>query len=411
MSNAVKKKIYLDYQATTPCDERVVAAMMPYFSEKFGNPHSNTHSFGWEADEGIQKARMQVANLIGAEMEDIIFTSGATESNNLAIKGWCHMMKKKGKAHIITSSIEHKCIIETCRYLKMDYGFEVTYLHVNKYGFVNPEDVKNAISDKTAIVSIITASNEVGVIQRISEIGAICRERGVVFHTDAAQALGNIDIDVDKMNIDMLSISGHKIYGPKGIGALYVRRNNSTRIRLRALINGGGQERGMRSGTLPTPLCVGLGAACEIARNEGKMHAERILSLRNRLMNHITNALEEIYINGDLESRLPGNLNISFACVEGEGLMMGLKDFAISSGSACTSATLEPSYVLKAIGVPEELSHTSLRISIGRNTTQEEIDFFAEKLINAVNKLRNMSPLWEMQKEGIDISAIEWVGH
>lgn len=411
MNKEMRERIYLDYQSTTPCDKRVMEAMIPYFCEKFGNPHSNTHAFGWEADEAVQKARLSIANLIGAEMMDVIFTSGATESNNLAIKGVCHILKKQGKNHIITSTIEHKCIIETCRYLQMEHGFEVTYLHVDKYGFINPEDVRNAIKDNTAMVSIIAASNEVGVIQKVSEIGKICKEKGVIFHTDAAQAIGNTDVNVDDMNVDMMSISGHKIYGPKGIGALYVRRNGPSRIRLRPIINGGGQERGMRSGTLPTALCVGLGLACDIAKNEWKDHAERILKLRNGLLKKITDNLEEIYVNGDLESRLPGNLNVSFACVEGEGLMMGLSEFAVSSGSACTSATLEPSYVLKAIGVPEELSHTSLRISIGRETSEEEVNYFGDRLIAEVNRLRNMSPLWEMLKEGIDISAIKWVGH
>ncbi|UFX98520.1 IscS subfamily cysteine desulfurase [Candidatus Gromoviella agglomerans] len=403
-------RIYLDYQSTTPCDKRVVEKMIPYFYEKFGNPHSNTHSFGWEASEAVENARQQVANIIKANPKDIIFTSGATESNNLAIKGLCNILAKSGKKHIITSTIDHKCVIETCRYMQLDHGFEITYLHVDKNGFIDPVDIKNAIKSTTAMVSIIAANNEVGVIQKIREIGAICRENEVIFHTDAAQAIGNIEIDVNEMNIDMMSISSHKIYGPKGIGALYVNRGNSS-IRLRPIINGGGQEYGIRSGTLSTPLCVGFGEACSLAKAEMKENVERILKLRNILLDKITSSLEEVYVNGDLIERLPGNLNVSFACVEGEALMMGLKEFAISSGSACTSASLEPSYVLKAIGVAEELSHTSLRISIGRYTTIDEINVFAERLIYEVNRLRNMSPLWEMIKEGVDIKSIKWGSH
>lgn len=408
--NLIKNRIYLDYQATTPCDPRVVEEMIPYFYEKFGNPHSNTHSYGWEAADAVEIARKQIADLICAHPKDIIFTSGATESNNLAIKGLCMLLMKQNKKHIITSTIEHKCILETCRYMALDYGFEITYLEVDKNGFIDPSALEKSIREDTAVVSIISASNEVGVIQQISEIGTICRAKKVFFHTDGAQALGNIKINVDEMMIDMMSLSAHKIYGPKGVGALYVRRGEP-RIRLRSLISGGGQERGMRSGTLPTPLCVGFGKACSIISESMDDHIAHISKIRDHLLSKIKSELSEIYINGDVEKRLPGNINISFSCVEGEGLMMGLKEFALSSGSACTSASLEPSYVLKAIGVPEELSHTSLRISIGRFTTIEEVDLFADRLIEQVNRLREMSPLWEMLKEGVDVSKIQWISH
>lgn len=401
------KQIYLDYQATTPCDERVIAKMLPYFTHNFGNPHSRNHSFGWEAETAVEHAREQIADLINADSREIIFTSGATESNNLAIKGVADFHKSK-KNHIITCVTEHKCVLDSCRHLE-EKGFKVTYLPVQQNGLLDLNLLKNVITDQTILVSVMMVNNEIGVIQPIAEIGKICRDKGVYFHTDAAQATGKIPIDVEAMNIDLLSISGHKIYGPKGIGALFVRRK--PRIRLNAIITGGGQERGMRSGTLPTPLCVGLGEACAIAKNEMATENERIQSLFDRLYKGLENNLDEIYINGDITQRIPGNINISFAYVEGEGLMMGIKDLAVSSGSACTSASLEPSYVLRALGVEEELAHTSLRIGIGRFTTEAEIDQAIVSISTAVNKLRAMSPLWDMAQEGIDIKSIQWAAH
>ncbi|MHA1597407.1 MAG: IscS subfamily cysteine desulfurase [Alphaproteobacteria bacterium] len=399
--------LYLDYQSTTPTDPRVVEKMLPYFTEKFGNPHSRTHHFGWEAEAAVEEARAQIASLIGASPKEIIFTSGATESNNLALKGVARFYKDK-KNHIITCVTEHKCVLDSCRHLEQE-GFEVTYLPVQKNGLIDLDRLKNAITEKTAIVSIMSVNNEIGVIQPIKEIGALCRANKVFFHTDAAQAVGKIPLDVDDMNIDLMSISGHKIYGPMGIGALYVRRR--PRVRLVALITGGGQERGMRSGTLPTPLCVGLGEACAIAEKEMGAETERLKMLRDRFYDGINGRLSEVYLNGDLEHRIPGNLNLSFAYVEGEGLMMGVNDLAVSSGSACTSASLEPSYVLRALGVEEELAHTSLRIGLGRFTTEEEVDYAVDKIATEVERLRVMSPLWEMAQEGIDIKSIEWAEH
>jgi cysteine desulfurase len=399
--------VYLDYQSTTPCDQRVVEAIIPYFSEKFGNPHSRNHVYGWNAEEAVERARASIAHIIGANTKEIIFTSGATESNNLAIKGLAQFMKGR-KDHIVTCVTEHKCVLDSCRILAQE-GFNVTYLPVQSNGLVELEEVKKAITDKTLLVSIMMVNNEIGVIQPIKEIGQICRDKGVHFHTDAAQAVGKIPINVEEMNIDLLSISGHKLYGPKGVGALYVRRR--PRVRLKGIISGGGQERGMRSGTLPTPLCVGLGIACEIAEKEMLEENERIRQLSDRLYNKFTSELEAIYLNGDAKKRVPGNLNISFAYVEGEGLMMGIKELAVSSGSACTSDSLEPSYVLRALGVEEELAHTSLRIGIGRFTTEKEIDIAAEVIIKSVKRLREMSPLWEMAQQGIDIKSINWTGH
>jgi cysteine desulfurase len=399
--------VYLDYQATTPTDPRVVDAMLPYFTAVFGNPHSRNHRYGWEAEEAVEKARAQVAHIIGANEKEIVFTSGATESNNLALKGVARFYKEK-KRHIITSVTEHKCVLDSCRHLELD-GFEVTYMPVRKNGLIDLDQLREAITGDTVMVSVMAVNNEIGVIQPLAEIGRICREKKVFFHTDAAQAVGKIPLDVEAMQIDLMSISGHKIYGPKGIGALYVRRR--PRVRLEALISGGGQERGMRSGTLPTPLCVGLGEACRIAEAEMEAEAARLHALRDRFLNKITEQLPEVYLNGDLEHRIPGNLNISFAYVEGEGLMMGIKDLAVSSGSACTSASLEPSYVLRAIGVGEELAHTSLRIGLGRFTTEAEVDYAAERIIGEVRRLRNMSPLWEMAQEGIDIKSIRWAEH
>lgn len=399
--------IYLDYQATTPLDPRVLDAMMPYFTHQFGNAHSRSHSYGWEAEEGVEKARAQVAKMIGADEKEVIFTSGATESNNLAIRGVAEFYKDR-KNHIVTTVTEHKCVLDTCRHLEQQ-GFEVTYLPVQKNGLVDLEALRAAVTDKTVVVSVMAVNNEIGVIQPLAEIGKICREKKVFFHTDAAQAAGKIPLDVEAMNIDLMSISGHKIYGPKGIGALYVRRK--PRVRLVPLIYGGGQERGFRSGTLPTPLCVGLGEAAEIAMKEMDSEAERLTRLQQRMLKGLQDRLSEIYVNGDLDHRIPGNLNISFAYVEGESLMMGIKNLAVSSGSACTSASLEPSYVLRALGVDEELAHTSLRIGLGRFTTEHEVDTAVEELVRHVNKLRAMSPLWEMAQEGIDLKSIEWAAH
>lgn len=400
--------IYLDYQATTPCDPRVVDAAVSYLTEHFGNPHSRNHIYGWEAEMAVESARAKVAAIIKANPSEIIFTSGATESNNLAIKGAANFYKSKGKNYIITCVTEHKCVLDACRYLEKD-GFEVTYLGVQKDGLINLDELKAAIKENTVLVSIMAVNNEIGVIQPLAEIGAICRERGVFFHTDAAQAVGKIPLDVEAMNIDMLSISGHKIYAPKGVGALYVRKR--PRVRLMAQINGGGQERGMRSGTLSPFLCVALGKACEISMQEMEFENARITKLRDYFWNKLKDALPEIYINGHETKRIPGNLNISFAYVEGEGLMMGIKNLCLSSGSACTSASLEPSYVLYALGVEEEMAHTSLRIGIGRFTTEEELDVAANSIISSVNRLREMSPLYEMVRSGIDLKTIKWTEH
>jgi cysteine desulfurase len=399
--------IYLDYQATTPMDPRVLEAMMPYFTYKFGNPHSRSHSYGWEAEEGVEKARGQVAKLIGADEKEVIFTSGATESNNLAIRGIAEFYKDR-KNHIVTTVTEHKCVLDTCRHLEQQ-GFEVTYLPVQKNGLIDLDALRAAVTDKTVVVSIMAVNNEIGVIQPLAEIGKICREKKAFFHTDAAQAAGKIPLDVEAMNIDLMSISGHKIYGPKGIGALYVRRK--PRVRLVPLIVGGGQERGFRSGTLPTPLCVGLGEAAEIAMKEMDAESKRLAKLQARMLKGLNDKLTDIHVNGDLDHRIPGNLNIGFAYVEGESLMMGIKGLSVSSGSACTSASLEPSYVLRALGVEEDMAHTSLRIGLGRFTTEQEVDTAVDELVRHVNKLRAMSPLWEMAQEGVDIKSIEWAAH
>lgn len=403
----VTRPIYLDYQSTTPCDPRVLEMMLPYFTEEFGNPHSRSHAYGWRAEEAVETARAHVAKIINADPREVIFTSGATESNNLALKGVAHFYKAQ-KDHIVTCATEHKCVLDSCRHLEQE-GFKITYLPVQSNGIIDLNRLKDALTDRTALVSIMAVNNEIGVIQPLAEIGKICRERGVFFHTDAAQAVGKIPMDVEAMNIDLLSISAHKLYGPKGVGALYVRRK--PRVRLMALITGGGQERGMRSGTLSTPLCVGMGAACAIAQAEmGEEHV-RLCDLRDRFYNTINAELEEVFLNGDFEQRIPGNLNISFAHVEGEGLMMGVKDLAVSSGSACTSASLEPSYVLRALGVEVEMAHTSLRIGFGRFTTAAEVDAAAQKIIKEVNRLREMSPLWEMSREGINLKSIQWAAH
>jgi len=385
----------------------VLEAMMPYFTYKFGNPHSRSHSYGWEAEEGVEKARGQVAKLIGADEKEVIFTSGATESNNLAIRGIAEFYKDR-KNHIVTTVTEHKCVLDTCRHLEQQ-GFEVTYLPVQKNGLIDLDALRAAVTDKTVVVSIMAVNNEIGVIQPLAEIGKICREKKAFFHTDAAQAAGKIPLDVEAMNIDLMSISGHKIYGPKGIGALYVRRK--PRVRLVPLIVGGGQERGFRSGTLPTPLCVGLGEAAEIAMKEMDAESKRLAKLQARMLKGLNDKLTDIHVNGDLDHRIPGNLNIGFAYVEGESLMMGIKGLSVSSGSACTSASLEPSYVLRALGVEEDMAHTSLRIGLGRFTTEQEVDTAVDELVRHVNKLRAMSPLWEMAQEGVDIKSIEWAAH
>lgn len=400
--------VYLDYQATTPCDPRVVEAALPYLTEHFGNPHSRNHIYGWEAEAAVETAREHIAALIHANPSEIIFTSGATESNNLAIKGAAQFYKSKGKNHIITCVTEHKCVLDACRHLEQD-GFEVTYLPVQNDGLIDLNALKAAIKTNTVLVSIMAVNNEIGVIQPLADIGKLCREHGVFFHTDAAQAVGKIPLDVEAMNIDMLSISGHKLYAPKGIGALFVRKR--PRVRLTAQINGGGQERGMRSGTLSPFLCVGLGAACEIARNEMEFENARITDLNNFFWKKLSDALPEIYLNGHAKHRIPGNLNISFAYVEGEGLMMGIKNLCLSSGSACTSASLEPSYVLYALGVEDEMAHTSLRIGIGRFTTEDELEIAANSIISSVNRLRDMSPLYEMVGNGIDLKSIQWTEH
>ncbi len=407
MNELKAKPIYLDYQATTPTDPRVVETMLPYFTEKFGNPHSRNHSFGWEAEDAVEVARGQVAKIINASAKEIIFTSGATESNNLALKGVMKFYGKK-KPHLITVVTEHKCVLDSARHLEQE-GYKVTYLGVKENGLIDLDELKAAITDETALVSVMGVNNEIGVIQPLKEIGAICRERKVFFHTDCAQAVGKIDLDVEDMNIDLMSISGHKIYGPKGIGALFVRRR--PRVRVIAQITGGGQERGMRSGTLPTPLIVGLGKACDILSNEMAEENARLAELRDYTLARFRDRLEDIYLNGDEEARVCGNLNVSFAYVEGESLLMDIKNIAVSSGSACTSASLEPSYVLRALGVDEELAHTSLRIGIGRYTTKEELDEAVDAICTAVERLREMSPLWEMAQEGIDIKSIEWAEH
>jgi len=403
----MKKPVYLDYQATTPMDPRVLEKMLPYFTEKFGNPHSRSHAYGWETEAAVDVAREQVAALIGATEKEIVFTSGATESNNIAIKGVAHFYKDK-KNHIITPVTEHKCVLDSARHLEQE-GFEVTYLPVQANGLIDLDALRAAIKDNTLMVSVMAVNNEIGVIQPLAEIGKICREKGVFFHTDAAQAFGKIPLDVDAMNIDLMSISGHKIYGPKGIGALYVRRR--PRIRLEALFSGGGQERGFRSGTLPTPLVVGLGEAANIAKAEMGKDAEHARKLYNKFLTELLDGIKDVYLNGDRDQRWPGNVNLSFAYVEGESMIMAIKDLAVSSGSACTSASLEPSYVLRSLGVSEDMAHTSIRFGFGRFTTVEEVDFAINLIKNSIDKLRQMSPLWEMVQEGVDISKIEWAGH
>jgi cysteine desulfurase len=406
---AIKLPIFMDNHSTTPVDPRVLEEMIPYFTTKFGNAASRSHHFGWEAEEAVDYARERVAKLIGAkDSKEIVLTSGATESDNLAIKGVAEFYKDKGN-HIITTVIEHKAVLDACKRLEKE-GYEVTYLGVGKDGLVDPDDVKRAITDKTILVSIMLANNEIGTVQPLDAIGAITRERGVIFHSDAVQGVGKVDFDVQKANVDLASISAHKMYGPKGVGALYVRRSKP-RVRLVAQMDGGGHERGMRSGTLAVPIVVGMGKAAEIMTKEGKTEGAKMLLLRERLRSRIMGRLDETYVNGSLEHRLPGNLNISFNFVEGEGLMMAIKDVAVSSGSACTSASLEPSYVLRALGVGDELAHSSIRFGLGRFNTEEEVDFVADLVVGKVKGLRELSPLWEMHKEGIDIKSIQWAAH
>lgn len=401
------RPLYLDAQATTPLDPRVLDAMMPYMTNYYGNPHSRTHAYGWESEAAMEHARQQVANLIGAESKEIIFTSGATESNNIAVKGVARFYASK-KKHIITTQTEHKCVLDSCRALEAE-GFKVTYLPVGSTGLISLEDVEKSMQDDTALVSIMTVNNEIGVHQPIAEIGALCKSKKVFFHTDAAQAVGKIPLDVSSMNIDLMSISGHKIYGPKGVGALYVRRR--PRVRVEPIQSGGGQERGIRSGTVPTPLVVGLGAAAEISKKEMEYDHSWMKFLSKRLIDRITSRLPCVIRNGDPVACYPGCVNLSFAYVEGESLLMAMKDVALSSGSACTSASLEPSYVLRAIGADEDLAHSSIRFGLGRFTTVEEVDYTADKCIGHVERLREMSPLWEMYQEGIDLKSIKWTQH
>ena len=398
--------IYMDYGATTPCDPRVVDAMIPWLREHFGNPASRTHAYGWEAEEAVEKARVQVAELIGADPREIVWTSGATESNNLAIKGAAQFYKTRGK-HIITVKTEHKAVLDTVRELERQ-GFEATYLDVKDDGLLDLDVLKAAIRPDTILISIMLVNNEIGVIQDIPTIGALCREKGIIFHVDAAQATGKVDIDLSTLPVDLMSLASHKTYGPKGIGALYVRRK--PRIRIEAQMHGGGHERGMRSGTLPTHQIVGMGEAFRIAKEEMASENARVKALRDRLYAGLQ-GIEQIFVNGDLERRIPHNLNISFNYVEGESLIMGIKGIAVSSGSACTSASLEPSYVLRALGRSDELAHSSLRMTIGRFTTEEEVDYVIATLKERVAKLRELSPLWDMYKDGIDISTIQWAAH
>jgi cysteine desulfurase len=413
------KGIYMDNHATTPVDPRVLEAMLPFFGDVYGNAASRSHPFGWEAEKAVDTAREEIARLINAKSKEIIFTSGATESDNLAVKGVVEFYRDKGN-HVVTATTEHKAVLDTCKALERKKLAQVTYLPVDQYGMVDPETVRRAITDKTVLVSIMFANNEIGTISPIGEIGKVCRERGVLFHTDATQGVGKLPVDVDAMSIDLLSMTAHKIYGPKGVGALYVRSKNP-RVRLAPIIDGGGHERGFRSGTLNVPGIVGFGKACELCRTGMADESQRILGLRERLREGLFAQLDDIYLNGHPVHRLPGNLNVSFAYVEGESLLMGLNGstspivvgqsvapIAVSSGSACTSATLEPSYVLKALGVGDELAHTSIRFGLGRFNTEEEVDYVTERVVHEVKRLRDLSPLYEMAKEGIDLKSVEW---
>lgn len=404
----MKLPIYMDNNSTTRTDPRVVDAMLPFFTEHYGNAASRSHPFGWAAEAAVDDARDQIAAVIGATGKEVIFTSGATESTNLAIKGVAAMYKRKGN-HVVTQVTEHKATLDTCKRLERD-GCQVTYLPVDQFGRVSAEQVREAITDKTVLVSIMFANNEIGTVQPIADVGKVCKEKGVLFHTDAVQAVGKVPVDVQAMGIDLLSLSGHKVYGPKGVGALYVRKKDP-RVRLEPMIDGGGHERGMRSGTIAVPLVVGLGAACDLARKEMPAESRKTFELRERLRTRIMDHLPESYLNGHPTERLPGNANISFAYVEGEGLMMGIKDVAVSSGSACTSASLEPSYVLRALGVGDELAHSSIRFGLGRFNTVEEVDFVSDLVVREVTRLREMSPLFEMAQQGIDLSKIAWAAH
>jgi cysteine desulfurase len=402
----VKLPIYMDNHATTPVDPRVLEAMMPYFTEKFGNAASRNHSFGWEAEEAVDRARGQIASLVNGKAKEIIFTSGATESDNLAIKGVVEFYKEKG-SHVITCVTEHKAVLDSCRTLERQGRATVTCLPVDKYGMVDPEDVRKAITDKTVLITIMYANNEIGTIHPVREIARIAKEKGVIFHCDAVQAVGKIPVDVERDGIDLMSVSAHKIYGPKGVGALWVRSKNP-RVRLTPIIDGGGHERGMRSGTLNVPGIVGFGMACELAQDEMAVEAKQLSDLRDRLHAGISERLDEVYLNGHPTERLPGNLNVSFAYVEGESLLMGINDVAVSSGSACTSATLEPSYVIRALGTNEELAHSSIRFGLGRFNTAEEVDYVSERVVKEVKRLREMSPLYEMAREGINLKSVQW---
>ena len=402
----MKLPIYMDYSATTPVDPRVAEKMIPYLTEKFGNPASRSHAFGWEADEAVELAREQVAELVNCDPKEIIWTSGATESDNLAIKGVAHFYQGKGK-HIVTMSIEHKAVLDAVRELERE-GYSATYLDPEPSGLLDMGKFKAALRPDTVLVSIMLVNNEIGVIQDIAAIGEICRDKGIIFHVDAAQATGKVAIDLQQLKVDLMSFSAHKTYGPKGIGALYVRRK--PRVRLEAQMHGGGHERGMRSGTLATHQIVGMGEAFRIAKEEMAQENERMRMLRDRLLKGLM-AMEEVHVNGDMEHRVPHNLNLSFSFVEGESLMMAVKDVAVSSGSACTSASLEPSYVLRALGRSDELAHSSIRFSIGRFTTVEEVDYVIELLKNRIGKLRELSPLWEMYQDGVDLDSVQWAAH
>jgi cysteine desulfurase len=404
----MKLPIYMDNHATTPVDPRVLNAMMPYFTNVFGNAASRNHEFGWQAEAAVDKARKQIADLIGATEKEVVFTSGATESNNLAIKGVAEMYAEKGN-HIITAATEHKAVLDTCKRLEKE-GIRVTYLPVQTNGLVDLNQLEAAITDKTILISVMYANNEIGVLQPIAEIGKLAKSKGVLLHTDATQAVGKVPVNVIKDNIDLASLSGHKMYGPKGVGALYVRRKGP-RVQVTAQMDGGGHERGMRSGTLNVPGIVGLGEACALCRAEMTEESKRLAFLRDKLRGLLEKELDEVYINGTMEHRLPNNLNISFAYVEGESLLMGINDIAVSSGSACTSATLEPSYVLKALGAGDDLAHSSIRFGLGRFNTEEEVDYVAAKVIDVVKKLRDLSPLYEMAKEGIDLTKVQWAAH
>jgi cysteine desulfurase len=402
----LKKPVYMDNHATTRVDSRVLDAMLPYFTEKFGNAASRNHSFGWEAEEAVVRAREQIAALIGAKSKEIIFTSGATESDNLAIKGVLEFYKEKGN-HIITCVTEHKAVLDSCRALERAGKATVTYLPVDKFGMVDPDAVRNAITDKTVLITIMWANNEIGTIHPIAEIGKIAKEKGIIFHSDAVQAIGKVPVDFEKAGVDLGSITAHKLYGPKGIGAIYVR-SKGPRVRISPMMDGGGHERGMRSGTLNVPGIVGLGAACELAGKEMPEESQRLIQLRSQLQAGLFERLDEIYVNGHPTERLPGNLNVSFAYVEGESLLMGINDIAVSSGSACTSATLEPSYVIRALGIDDELAHSSIRFGLGRFNTEEEVDYVTDRVSKEVKRLRDMSPLYEMAKEGIDLKSVNW---